>query len=213
MFRNMIKKSIHKTAHVQRNFDLSKMIPDEDRELIEEAVTQCPSKQNVAFYDVLSITDRDMIEELHSATEGFVKVDEETGETKTLTNSQTLANLLLVFVQRDREMEEARHDKGEVTKSNQFFWTDDTPLTDLNMAVGIAAGSVNMTAGILGYGTGCCRCFDKKEVKKILATNQEPILMMGVGYPDEARGRREHHVSGEVFPTIKKEEIYLERID
>jgi nitroreductase len=212
MFRNMLNKTIHKTQHVQRNFDLSKEIPEEDRLVIEEAATQCPSKQNVAFYDVLSITDRDVIESIHEATEGFVKYDEDSGESKTLTNSQTLANMLLVFLERKTEHDEHRVDLGTKTGYNDSALGGNFE-TDMHMAVGIAAGYVNMTAGVLGYGTGCCRCIDKNEVKKILATNQDPVLMMGIGYADESRNRREHHVSGEVFPTIKKEEIYLERID
>jgi len=39
MFRNMLKKAIHKSQHVQRNWDLSKTIPQEDLDLIAEAVT------------------------------------------------------------------------------------------------------------------------------------------------------------------------------
>jgi nitroreductase len=50
MFRNMLKKAIHKSQHVQRNWDLNKSIPEEDLELIAEAVTQAPSKQNVTFF-------------------------------------------------------------------------------------------------------------------------------------------------------------------
>jgi hypothetical protein len=37
MFRNMLKKAIHKSQHVQRNWDLSKTIPQEDLDLIAEA--------------------------------------------------------------------------------------------------------------------------------------------------------------------------------
>ena len=50
MFREMLKKAIHKSQHVQRNWDLSKSIPEEDLEMIKEAITGAPSKQNVTFF-------------------------------------------------------------------------------------------------------------------------------------------------------------------
>jgi nitroreductase len=193
MFRNMIKKTIHKSQHVQRNFDLSKQIPEEDRLVIEEAVTQCPSKQNAAFYDVVSITDRETIERIHETTKGFGLEDG-----TNITNSQTLANMLLVFLSREPHKE---------------FVSDMDKRADAEMAVGIAAGYTNFISSMLGYGTGCCKCFMTHELQEILVTDREPILMMGIGYADEERHRREHHVSGEMFPTRKKEAIHLERID
>ena len=49
MFNQMIKKSIHKSQHCNRNWDLSKSIPQEDIDLITESATQCPVKQNLNF--------------------------------------------------------------------------------------------------------------------------------------------------------------------
>ena len=46
-----IIKAIHRSQHTQRNYDLSKKIPQADLDLIIEAATQCPSKQNIAYYD------------------------------------------------------------------------------------------------------------------------------------------------------------------
>ena len=68
MFKDMIKKAIHKSQHVQRNWDLSKSIPQEDMELIAEAITQAPSKQNVQFFKPYFITDRDKIQRVHRFT-------------------------------------------------------------------------------------------------------------------------------------------------
>ena len=44
-----IKKAIIRSQHCQRNWDLTKKIPSEDIKMIETAVTNCPSKQNVAL--------------------------------------------------------------------------------------------------------------------------------------------------------------------
>ena len=65
----------------------------EDLDLIVHAATQCPSKQNVAFYKVHFITNREVIEAVHDKTAGFTNY--ETGGSET--NSQTLANLLIAF--------------------------------------------------------------------------------------------------------------------
>ena len=61
-------KAIHRSQHVQRNFDLSKRIPEQDISTIVTAATQSPSKQNVAFFKVHAITNRDVIEEIYEIT-------------------------------------------------------------------------------------------------------------------------------------------------
>ena len=58
MFNQMIKKSIHKSQHCNRNWDLSKTIPQEDVDLIVESATQCPVKQNLNFYKYNFIKER-----------------------------------------------------------------------------------------------------------------------------------------------------------
>ena len=44
-----IKKSIIRSQHCQRNWDLAKEVYEADLELMLHSVTQCPSKQNAAF--------------------------------------------------------------------------------------------------------------------------------------------------------------------
>ena len=44
-----IKKAVIRSQHCQRNFDLTKSIPENDLELLIHAATNCPSKQNIAF--------------------------------------------------------------------------------------------------------------------------------------------------------------------
>ena len=64
------------------------------------AVTECPSKQNVGFYEAHFITNRDVIEAMHDTTKGFSypKDDGNGGlEMGYQTNSQVLANLVVVF--------------------------------------------------------------------------------------------------------------------
>ena len=61
IFKNKnIIKAIHASQHTQRNYDLDKKIPIEDIKTIITAATQCPSKQNLAFYD-LHVIVRDLL--------------------------------------------------------------------------------------------------------------------------------------------------------
>lgn len=194
--RKNLKKTIIKSQHVQRCWDLSKNIPDEDIDLLVHAATNCPSKQNYAFYKIHVVTDRKIIEKLHRLTIGVTTV-----EGKKTTNSQTLANLLLIFEDVERSKKYIGKWKNR-DNSSLRCWS-----RDQDMAIGVAAGYVNVIASILGYGTGCCACFDGKEVSKELGFEKEVILMMGIGYGDSTKNRRIHHETGELVIKHNKETI------
>ena len=70
-----------KSQHCQRNWDLSRSLPEEDIKTLQTAVTQCSSKQNRVFYKVHFITNRDIIESIYDKTEGFM-INFETREAK-----------------------------------------------------------------------------------------------------------------------------------
>jgi len=203
-----IAKAVIRSQHCQRNWDLERSIPTEDLDLFETAITQCPSKQNFAFYKATFITDRPTIESIHACTQGFgVLADPQQPYSPEnmhwTTNSQTLANLLVVL----EYVEPTDHHK----------WRDDTfgdPWKrDADMAIGIAAGYLNVIASMKEYRTGCCACLDNEGVKEILGTKNDIALMMGIGYKDDARPRREHHSDADfVFPTMSKEKIEVEHI-
>jgi len=212
MDHKQIEKAVIRSQHCQRNWDLTKDIPEEDLQLIIHAATQCPSKQNIAFYKVHFITNRSLIEEVHSKTAGFKNYD--TGEYET--NSQTLANLLIAF-ERDDYLQ--RHTDDKVFRNDEMYSLDTVgEMTssqkgnlerDAFMAIGIAAGYVNLTSCMLGYGTGCCACFDEKEIAETIGANNPIKLLMGVGHKDATKNRRIHHETGFVFPTKSKQEIHV----
>lgn len=200
MIPDQIKKAVIKSQHCQRNWDLSKAMPDEDLDLLVFSAANCPSKQNVAFYKLHVITNRTVIENIHSQTSGF------TVENKTVTNSQTLANVLFVFTK--------NNGYGQWCKQTMHSDDPSTLERDCHMAVGVAAGYLNLLASMMGYGTGCCACFDNDAIKKILNTDSDVILMMGIGFSDATRNRRIHHGdSSFVFPTIPKESIQITFIE
>ena len=106
-------KAVHRSQHVQRNFDLSKQMPEQDISTIITAATQCPSKQNVAFYKVHAITNRDVIEEIYECTtcspdsspdasgnkygRTFYNFPKKKNKANYPENPQVLGNLVLVF--------------------------------------------------------------------------------------------------------------------
>jgi nitroreductase len=199
----MLKETIHESQKCQRNWDLSKHIPEEDKNLIIESATNCPSKQNLNYYKLHVIEDRDTIERIHENTKGFgpiysdydSKLREENAydldkgeEGQMYTNPQVLGQMLLAFTKNEEPLLQRQEDDD---------WTEDR-----SMAIGIAAGYVNVVATQLGYATGCCKCMDSKAVENILG--ESPILLMGVGIADKTRDRREHHTEDFIFPTLKK---------
>lgn len=203
-----IKKAILKTQHCQRNFDLSRTIPEEDIQLLKTAVTQCPSKQNMRFYSTHFVFDRGVIEKIHQATKGF-GIDTENMQT----NSQTLANLLIVFERQEPETKSPYDSlRGQELKAKcEGHLTEEQKAViqrDSDQAVGVAAGYVNLTAGLLGYATGCCACFNKDKIKSILDLKGDPLLIMGIGIKDMSRNRRQHHKDKDfIFPSFRKQEI------
>lgn len=198
-----IKKAVIRSQHCQRNFDLSKEIPQEDLEILVHAATNCPSKQNIAFYRLHVLTDRNVIEAVHALTTGTHTYDEEGNQIES-TNSQTLANVVFVFegleIPTLSEKSRARwEDKDEADLA--VFKRDQAT------AIGIASGYVNLTASMLGYNTGCCQCFETENIQNLLGLENRPAMIQGIGYSDPSRNRRLHEKTGLMFPTNKKEEI------
>ena len=230
MYRNKtLTKAIYRSQRCQRNWDLSYQMPEEDIKVIETAVTACPSKQNVTFYKPYFITNRDTIEKIHNATMGAYAVDKETGEGKFVTNTQVLANLLVVLVEDKKEDDATRNTQNkawnsisynskEVEMEKLMFPTKEATtinqLTeqgikdynrDINVAVGIAAGYMNLSASLMGYSTGCCQCYDMESIKNILGVKNDILLLMGIGMKDPTRPRREHHKNPNMmFKTLSK---------
>ena len=192
-----IKKAVIRSQHCQRNWNLEKEIPQEDLQTMVHAITNCPSKQNAAFYNIYTITDRDTIERIHEKTEGFYHRDEE----KMISNSQTLANVLFVFTNNTEN-------SNRLNKKRDIYGDNEAIIgRDLHMATGIAAGYLNLTSSLMGYNTGCCACFEGDEIQEILNTEDEIVLLMGVGHKGDIPRRIHHADNNLTFPAIPKENI------
>ena len=221
----ILTKAIDRSQHCQRNFDLSKSISEEHMKELVHAVTECPSKQNVGFYEAHFITNRDVIEAMHETTKGFTypKDDGKGGlEIGYQTNSQVLANLVVVFtkvpIDDNLFAEEEGYDVPLGGRTDAGIeWQSKDGISDMQyemmerdqqQAIGIAAGYLNVTASLLGYGTGCCACFDPNALRDVMNIKNEPALMMGIGFKNPEKNRRVHQTDENfVFPTYKKQKI------
>lgn len=203
------KDAIIISQHTQRNWDLSREISAEDMDLLIHAATQCPSKQNIAYYRTHFITNRALIEKIHAVT----TFKSRHKKYEIMTNTQVLANLLIVF----EKVDIIPSLYGDIPRSNEtdaiIAGTEtiadmECLRRDAEMAVGVAAGYLNLTASLMGLRTGCCACFGVDEVKEILGLENEPLLLMGIGYKNPTKNRRTHHFIPEVsFSTKTKQPI------
>ena len=195
-----IEKAVIRSQHCQRNFDLEKEIPEKDLKTLVHASTQCPSKQNISFYNLHFITNRLVIDEIYKHTEGFV-IDGELEK-----NTQVLANLLVAYTKNSKS-------EGWYMKKHMTDETIHTQVRDVHMSTGISSGYLNLTASILGYSTGCCLCFDEERVRNILDVDEEVLLLMGIGFKNTNKNRRVHALDEtKIFDTFKKEEISVNYI-
>jgi nitroreductase len=209
MDTTFLKQSINSSQHCQRNWDLSKTIDPAHMDVFIHAVTQCPSKQNHAYYTVKFITNRDIIEQILDHTWSNKSNKHLPGPGRT--NPQVLANLLVLF---EGYSYEQTLDNLFAHPDGKIFFEKEGPDKIKNLAlistltsIGIASGYLNLIANQLGYKTGFCECFDQLEIAKIVNTTQVPKLFLGIGYPDDNKERWRHHVDDSRVVTKPKEPI------
>lgn len=181
-----IKTASEISERCQRNWDLSKTIPEQEINLLKTVIANSPSKQNEEFFSVLFITDRDTIEQIYQTT--LYDANPPSDYNK---NPQVLANLLVVFLEITPT---TVRNFGSLNLVEQE--------KNRNMAIGIASGQLILTAAMLGLKTGFCLCFNSEEVTQVLG--EVPLLTIGIGYPDETKDRRTHHKVGKQFATFDK---------
>lgn len=194
-----IKDIITQSSWCQRNWDLSKNIPEDHIDILKHAVTNCPSKQNRVFYKVLFVQDRSTIEAVHESSDSFtIRWDPH----EAVTNTQTLANLLVVFI-RDRDEKVKARTEAEYAEGV----IDGKTKTDEDRSVGIASGYLALTANILGYRTGFYNTqHNIRILEKLFDVPKESVLLsVGVGFHNEDINIRQSHVWPEfTYPAFDK---------
>ena len=200
-----IKNAIDICKQAQRNYDLKKSIPHKDLETLIYVATNSPSKQNETHFNLRVYTDPTIIHGIYDRTKNFTfstntrteEIFTTTGVQKdqkySVTNSQIKANAVFVYCDETRNIRGGTHltalreDAGPVAKETLF--------EQKAMSIGISSGQLVMSAALLGYTTGYCSAFEKtgkNSVQKLLQTESEPRLIVGVGYPDPNLTRKQH---------------------
>ena len=210
-----LKDIVDVSNGVQRNFDLTVDISEEDLDTLIHVASHCPSKNGIAFYQLHVITDKDLISSLHNTTYG-TKTRHSKGWT---TNSQTLANALFVYEILPKENftlkarrkfidnTDLRIDHGIITQEA----IDKEFLRDVHMSIGVASGYVDLAANLMGYKTGFCCCYDQEAAAEVMVTKGKIQLLQGIGIPDPNLDRRQHAITKDYFPLVPKEPIKIIR--
>jgi nitroreductase len=202
--RNKIKQAVDATNRAQRNYDLTKSIPQEDLDTLIYAAVKSPSKQNETHYSLHVYTDQNIIKQIYSHTKKFTmirdkqdqdesfKVEDDVfiqNDAKSVTNSQIYANALFVYVV---EQGDTRGSQHRAAKENPNSNAAKVYGEQVAYSMGISVGELILSAGLLGYTTGICSALDTRPIRDILGIKQNPKLLVGVGIPNSQLERTQH---------------------
>jgi nitroreductase len=201
---NEIKQAVDVTNRAQRNYDLTKSIPQEDLDTLIYAAVNSPSKQNETHYSLHVYTDETIIKQIYSHTKKFTmirdkqdqdesfKVEDDVfiqNDAKSVTNSQIYANALFVYV---AEQGDTRGSQHKAAKENPNSTAAKVYNEQVAYSMGISVGELILSAGLLGYKTGICSALDTQPIRDILGIKQNPKLLVGVGIPNSQLDRTQH---------------------
>jgi nitroreductase len=200
MDKTELSTAIINTNPCQRNWDHTRSIPEEDIQILLDAVKYAPTKQNETHYKVYWSTDRNKISDIYSRTKRFSVVDSTTPVASdgkvpdewNVTNPQVDANMIIAFC---HEWDQSRaraldHFVVDDETTQEALYTHIMKNRIMDISTGIAIGQVLLTANLLGYRTGCCSAFEEKEILGIEDTFCKTII--GIGYPQEGIDRKTH---------------------
>jgi len=187
---NKEKSAIDSARRCQRNWDLTRKVPEEHIDHWTYLATHAPSKQDESFFDLYVVTDREKIDFLvREHSWGFTAVD---GKDWVVRNTQMGANAMFIFNRKMNEDEVRNFDKfGERRDPNATSRWDNA-----YTAIGIASGIIAFSANNMGYKTGYGKNFGYKEMPKmshdvwcevlgVPEGEQRLTYSLGIGYPDE----------------------------
>lgn len=210
MQKSEIFSAIQNTNPAQRNYDLTKTIPDDHVQLMLDAIKYAPTKQNETHYKIYWSTNRSVIEGIYSRTKYFSVVDStvpmaangDTPDEYCVTNSQINANLLIAFCD-DWDQSKARartHIIVDDETRKEDLYTHIIKNRIMDISVGVAIGQLLMTANLLGYRTGCCSAFREDDVLGVDNTFTKCIV--GIGYPTD--------IDRTIHPDVRNRDIALQ---
>ena len=180
----------------QRNWDLSKTIPQDAINYLLWIAQNAPSKQHEAYYDVHWSTDRDTIDYLYQFSWGSTHRKNPPAMWR---NSQMNANLYMIFVCKVPDtMYNCNNDGTLQDPFNESRWENAI------VSVGMAMGLVMRAATKMGFKTGPNKMKDlgpdyDYEWEKQLGIFDDVVNKkckrlfygLGIGFPNEGRPRWE----------------------
>ena len=208
MEHQTIKDAVDITQRAQRNYDLSKSIPQADLDTLIYTALNSPSKQNETHFKLKVYTDPNLIHNIYDCTKRFAlfykdtfyKMFKDTDEgvkannKYEVKNSQVLANVVFVYCDEDQQDEDNLRgseqiiaNRGNASEETRNFFN-----RLKNFSIGISSGQLSLVAALLGYKTGFCSAYDLSQLQAI--TKDEPKLMVGIGYENIDKDRRLHGI-------------------
>lgn len=201
---NLIKNAVDSAQKAQRNYNLSKTIPQEDLDTLIYAAVNSPSKQNETHYSLSVYTDHDTIRQIYNHTKKFTLIRDKSdieksfgekdgkywqNDENSVTNSQILSNVLFAYVQEQGEPRGGTHRIGQINPNGNAaaIYKEQQ-----DYSIGISVGQLILTANLLGYRTGICSAMDSRPIKKIVGTENSVKLLVGIGYPNIDTDRQLH---------------------
>ena len=195
-----IKSASKNSFHAQRNWDRTKIIPQEHIDTLLEVIQNSPTKQAETHYKVSWTDDKDLIYKIYRKTKHFtvtprgsLDYTDSAGKTEleyNVRNSQIYSNLLFGFSY-DWDQKEARSNIHAIVDEGRG--DEDAFMEKQNQrsySIGIVVGELILAANLLGYRTGICSAFWSDEMEEFF-DGDDLILLVGVGFPTD-RPRTEH---------------------
>ena len=217
-----IMDAVKVSKQAQRNWDLSKTIPQEDLDALIYAAQNSPKKQMETHYALHVFTDPEKIRAIYDNTKKFslfpvsetAEVDGYDGsdfhtegmfedrdgefwqdDEYSVKNSQILSNAIFVYTEDRRTVRGGTHfmAQQEGASPNILSIYEE----QIDFSIGISVGQLILSAAMMGYKTGICSALDSDPISEILGKRADGKLMnakliIGVGYPNEGVDRRLH---------------------
>ena len=202
MEHQTLKNAVYITQRAQRNYDLSKSIPQADLDTLIYTAINSPSKQNETHFKLKVYTDPNLIHNIYDCTkkfglytkEVFDKMYKDTDEgvvsntTYEVKNSQILSNVVFVYCDDQdniRRGDQVIASRGNASEETRNFFT-----RLKNFSIGVSSGQLSLVAALLGYKTGFCSAYYLSQLRAIV--KDEPKLIVGIGYENSNMDRRLH---------------------
>jgi|TARA_B110000503_G_scaffold123565_1_gene189283 nitroreductase len=149
----------------QRNWDYSKEVLENDISTLINVATHMPTKQNLNYYELVVSDNREFNKYFYELSYDGIDDDNK------WRNSQVNAPLLFIWCLPTRQRK---------------LWGEESHFFD---ACSISAGAVALSANMLGYRTGFCKCFQSEtiiaEMKKRFNLDADRIyVVLGIGNPN-----------------------------